>query len=101
MYRFENSTITESKTFAFKIITIAPPSTIVSSTSVSHVSLKGKDANKVKTEIIALEKLRGYGAVVELYEAMTDEGIAEVFGSFGKRVGRKGKPVCLVMEYCP
>jgi hypothetical protein len=100
MYRLED-TITQSKAFAFKVVTIAPPPPLISSKSLSRLPLTGKDANKVRTEIAALERLRGYAAVVELLEVLADEAVEELLANFIKRTLRKGRPFCLVLEYCP
>jgi hypothetical protein len=55
----------------------------------------------VTTEITALERLRGYPSVVELFEVMVDEAVEHLLGNFVKQARRKGRPVCLVLEHCP
>lgn len=55
MYSASNETqITACQVYAFKIITITPPTVIVSNKTIQKVSLKDKDVAKVKTEIAAL-----------------------------------------------
>ncbi len=90
-------TITQGNAFAFKVITIAPPPLFISTKSLSRLPLTGKDTNKVRTEIAALERLQGYASVVELLEVLTDDGVEEILGSFMKRTRRKGRSVCLVL----
>lgn len=106
MYSASSETqITASQVYAFKIITISPPTVIVSNKTIQKVSLKDKDVAKVKTEIVALERMRGCAGIIELFEILLEDGKNSgwkaFFTHFLNKVKSNGRTVCFVLEYCP
>ena len=78
---------------------------IVSNKSIQKVSLKDKDVGKVKTEIVALERMRGCAGIIELFEVLLEDaknsGWKAFFNNFMSKAKSNGRTVCFVLEYCP
>lgn len=69
------------------------------------MSLKDKDVAKIKTEIVALERMRGCAGIIELFEVLLEDGRNSAwkafFNNFMNKAKINGRTVCFVLEYSP